>query len=80
MNGKTFKLLRLHTGLTQQAFGDLVGISKQLVSLIELGQRQVTPNTTAKIARHFDITDEFVVFIEKFDTLSEISDRTKRRE
>ncbi|MEM5008503.1 helix-turn-helix transcriptional regulator [Priestia megaterium] len=80
MNAKTFKLLRLHTGLTQQAFADLVGISKPMVSLIELGQRRVTPTTIAKLAQHFEMTDEFFSFIEKFDAISQFNNAPKYRE
>ncbi|MEH7605255.1 helix-turn-helix domain-containing protein [Priestia megaterium] len=80
MNAKTFRLIRLHTGLTQQAFANLIGVSKPTVSMIELGQRTITPVTVAKLARHFELTDEFLTFIEKFDTISKINDKTRREE
>jgi len=80
MNARTFRLIRLHTGLTQQAFANLIGVSKPTVSMIELGQRTITPVTVAKLARHFELTDEFFAFIEKFETISKINDRIRREE
>jgi transcriptional regulator with XRE-family HTH domain len=75
MNAKTFRLIRLHTGLTQQGFADLIGVSKPTVSMIELGQRTITPVTVAKLARHFELTDEFFTFVEKFDGISQIKNK-----
>ena len=75
MNAKTFRLIRLHTGLTQQAFANLIDISRPTVSMIELGQRTITPVTIAKLARHFELTDEFFTFVEKFDGISQIKNK-----
>jgi len=75
MNAKTFRLIRLHTGLTQQAFANLIDVSRPTVSMIELGQRTITPVTVAKLARHFELTDEFFAFVEKFDGISQIKNK-----
>lgn len=71
MNNELFRLIRAHTGMSQRKFGEFIGISESTVSMIECGQRTVTANTTVKIARHFELNDDFLRLLENYRKLSQ---------
>lgn len=76
MTNVTFKLIRLHVGMSQAAFAEYIGVSKATVSLIELGQRRVTPNTIAKLAHRFELNDAFFAYVENYLAFSQLNNRT----
>ena len=71
MKKETFKLIRLYTEKTQQEFADFIGVSRGTVSLIEIGERNITPTVHAKLAAKFNLDDAFFRYIEKFHKLSQ---------
>jgi transcriptional regulator with XRE-family HTH domain len=71
MNGEKMRLIRLYAGMNQRDFAQYVGVSTATVAHIELGNRNVTPNVQAKIAEKFDLTDDFLVYVEKYRRLSQ---------
>jgi transcriptional regulator with XRE-family HTH domain len=49
--GMMLRSIRLNTGLSQSAFGVLIGITKSVVCDIEKGRQAVSPNMAIKIAK-----------------------------
>lgn len=77
MTNETFKLIRLYTGLSQQGFAEKINVGKATVSMIEGGKRPITDNVKSKLASHFDLTDDFFVYLEKMKSISHINITTK---
>lgn len=77
MMNETFKLIRLYTGLSQQAFAKKINVGKATVSMIEGGKRGVTDNVKSKIANHFDLTPDFFVYLEKMNKIHHIKNVNK---
>ncbi|MBQ5361516.1 MAG: helix-turn-helix transcriptional regulator [Lachnospiraceae bacterium] len=48
--GAKLKKLRTEEGLTQQQLGDLLGVSKSVVSYYEVNERVPSPDTLVKIS------------------------------
>ncbi|WP_261392483.1 helix-turn-helix domain-containing protein [Priestia flexa] len=63
-------MLRLHLGMTQKAFSELIGVSKTTVAFIETGQRPISALTRAKLAKTFEINDDFLTFAENFNKIT----------
>ncbi len=55
MLSEKLKSLRVKKGLTQQQVADGTGITKQMVSLYEIGKNTPTPETLATIAKFFKV-------------------------
>ncbi|NSL51713.1 helix-turn-helix domain-containing protein [Calidifontibacillus erzurumensis] len=72
MKPETFKAIRYEKNKTQAEFAKELGISKSMVEKIESGFVKVTPRVRMKIAKVFDITDEFIENLEKADKLSKL--------
>jgi DNA-binding XRE family transcriptional regulator len=66
MENETFRAIRLYTGKTQESFAEFLGVSKATVGLIETNQRKVTPNIKAKLVTKFEISDDFLTYLEKY--------------
>ena len=71
MNGSKFRLIRLYSGMSQKDFAEYIGVSTATVAHIELGNRTVTPMVTSKLAEKFDLTDDFLKYVEKYRRLSQ---------
>ncbi|MGM0828066.1 MAG: helix-turn-helix domain-containing protein [Bacillota bacterium] len=78
MTNETFKLIRLYTGLSQEAFAKKINVGKATVSMIEGGKRVVTDNVKSKLANHFDLTRDFIMYLDKMKELSHINNVTKQ--
>lgn len=70
MNKNIFKSVRLYLGMSQSEFADFLQIGQSSVSKIEAGQRRVSDGIRAKIARQFEVTDEFQDFVDRNKKLS----------
>lgn len=57
--GERIKELRKSLGLTQQEFGDRIGIKRNSVALIE-GGRATSEQTLVSICREFDVREEWL--------------------
>lgn len=44
MKGNTLKIIRKEKGLTQQQIGDLIGVKKAYISLVEIGKNKLSEN------------------------------------
>ena len=60
MDKRTVKFLRTSNGLNRQQFADKVGVSRQLISAIEQGERRLTPRVADKIRTAFGLTADDV--------------------
>lgn len=60
MDKRTVKFLRTSNGLNRQQFADKVGVSRQLISAIEQGERRLTPQVAEKIRTAFGLTTDDV--------------------
>ncbi|MCJ7991120.1 helix-turn-helix domain-containing protein [Priestia sp. OVS21] len=80
MNNETFRMLRLHLGMTQQKFSELIGVSKTTVAFIETGQRPITAVTRAKIAKVFEINDDFLTFADNLNRITYFNNIAKIEE
>lgn len=65
MNSKVFKSIRIYHGHTQSAFASLLGVSESTVAAIETGRREISDTVRIKLARHFDINEEFISTLER---------------
>lgn len=82
------KLARQTRGLTQKQLGDMIGVSKNLVSMLESGNRALTERTINDICRVLSINEDWIktgegdMFLEKskdqeiFDLISSIMSKT----
>lgn len=66
MTSETFRMIRLYTGKTQREFAEYLGVSSATVGFIEIGQRAISPYVKSKLAAKFDLTDDFLSYIEKY--------------
>jgi transcriptional regulator with XRE-family HTH domain len=71
MNGEKFRLIRLYSSMSQRDFAAYIGVSPATIAHIELGNRTVTPMVTSKLAEKFDLTDDFLLYVEKYRRLSQ---------
>lgn len=59
MNSR-IKKIRQDEGLTQSQFADKIGLSRNYVAMIEIGQREPSDRTISDICRIFDIQDDWL--------------------
>lgn len=67
--GKKLKELRLQAGLTQQQLATQIGVTKSVVSFYELQERSPSPDVLIKLASVFHVTTDFLLGIEKEQTI-----------
>lgn len=66
MKPNTFKALRLYLGMTQEEFGEFLGIGQSSIANMENGRRTISDATRGKIARKVDMK-EFYSFLSRLD-------------
>jgi transcriptional regulator with XRE-family HTH domain len=71
MNGEKFRLIRLYSGMSQRDFAEYIGVSTATIAHIELGNRVVTPMVKSRLAEKFDLTNDFLAYVEKYSRLSQ---------
>ena len=54
------KMIRQNEGLTQSQFADKIGLSRNYVAMIEIGQRDPSDRTISDICRIFDIQEDWL--------------------
>ena len=59
MNSR-IKMIRQNEGLTQSQFADKIGLSRNYVAMIEIGQREPSDRTISDICRIFDIQEDWL--------------------
>ncbi len=74
--GGKLKELRTQAGLTQLQLGDLIGVTKSVISFYELQERTPSPDVLIKLAGVFHVTTDYLLGLDKRETL-DISDLDK---
>ena len=54
------KIIRQEEGLTQSQFADKIGLSRNYVAMIEIGQRDPSDRTISDICRIFGINEDWL--------------------
>ena len=54
------KQIRTEAGLTQSQFAEKIGLSRNYVAMIEIGQRDPSDRTISDICRIFDIQEDWL--------------------
>lgn len=67
--GNKLKELRMQAGMTQQQLATLVGVTKSVISFYELRERSPSPDVLVKLARIFHVSTDYLLGIDKSDTL-----------
>ncbi|NPC94022.1 helix-turn-helix transcriptional regulator [Bacillus sp. WMMC1349] len=58
MTPNTLRMIRLAYGMTQTEFADCLGCSRQLITMIERGERSITGRTIKKINEAFSLDEQ----------------------
>lgn len=67
--GNTLKELRQKAGMTQKDLAAKVGVTKSVISYYELSERSPSPEILMKLATIFHVSTDFLLGIQKQDTL-----------
>jgi len=67
--GNKLKELRVEAGMTQKQLATLVGVTKSVISFYELHERSPSPEVLIKLARIFHVTTDYLLGVDKSDTL-----------
>lgn len=67
--GSTLKELRVKAGMTQKDLAAKVGVTKSVISYYELSERSPSPEMLIKLASVFHVSTDFLLGIQKQDTL-----------
>ena len=54
------KKIRQESGITQAQFADKIGLSRNYVAMIEIGQREPSDRTILDICREFGVNEEWL--------------------
>ena len=68
--GAKLKKLRTEDGLTQQQLGDLLGVSKSVVSYYEVNERIPSPDTLVKISKVFHVSTDYLLSLDNGRTIN----------
>lgn len=68
MEGYVVKALRTNLGLSQHDFAREVGVSQQMISLIESGKMPISERLEKRIIYRFNVKDEEIAAIRKLKT------------
>ncbi len=72
MKPGTIKALRTYHGMTQAEFASCIGYARTTISEVENMRKNPSVQLLVAITRQFEITDEFIAFLRKFEKLNGI--------
>lgn len=72
MNKETFKAIRLHKDMTQEQFGELLGMSKSAIANIEAGRRSISDRVRARLVQKVEFDDDLLYFLDSYIKLDNI--------
>ncbi|QIZ11020.1 helix-turn-helix transcriptional regulator [Priestia megaterium] len=70
-DSEKFRLIRLYSGMSQRDFAEYIGVSTATIAHIETGNRTVTPMVKSRLAEKFDLTDDFLKYVDRYRRLSQ---------
>ncbi len=68
--GLKLKELRTKEGMTQEQLGELIGVSKSVVSYYETNDRIPSPLTLIRISKVFHVTTDFLLSLDSGRTVN----------
>ena len=67
--GSRLKLLRTNAGLTQAQLGNLVGVTKSVISYYELQERSPSPDVLIKLSQIFHVSTDELLGVSKGESV-----------
>ena len=67
--GKKLKELRLGAGYTQAQLGDLIGVTKSVISFYELQERSPSPDVLIKLSQIFHVSTDYLLGLTTKETI-----------
>lgn len=67
--GKKLKELRKNKGLTQAQLGELIGVTKSVVSFYELQERSPSPDVLIKLSQVFHVSTDYLLGLSAKETV-----------
>lgn len=67
--GQRLKELRKNAGLSQKQLGQLVGVTKSVISFYELQDRSPSPLVLIKLSGIFHVTTDYLLGIDRSETI-----------
>ena len=68
--GPKLRLLRKQNNLTQKQLAALIGVKNSVISFYEVGDRVPSPDVIKKLASSLHVTSDYLLGIEKEETLN----------
>ena len=59
--GKKLKELRINAKLTQAQLGELIGVTKSVISFYELQERSPSPDVLIKLSQVFHVSTDYLL-------------------
>lgn len=67
--GKRLKELRKNAGLSQKQLGQMVGVTKSVISFYELQERSPSPVILIKLSSVFHVTTDYLLGLDRRETI-----------
>ena len=67
--GSRLKSLRINAGLTQAQLGNLVGVTKSVISYYELQERSPSPDVLIKLSQIFHVSTDELLGVSKGESV-----------
>ena len=67
--GKKLKELRVNAGLTQAQLGNMVGVTKSVISFYELQERSPSPDVLIRISQVFHVSTDYLLGLSAKETI-----------
>ena len=67
--GNRLKVLRTNAGLTQAQLGNLVGLTKSVISYYELQERSPSPDVLIKLSQIFHVSTDELLGVSKGESV-----------
>ncbi len=67
--GKKLKELRTNAKLTQAQLGELIGVTKSVISFYELQERSPSPDVLIKLSQVFHVTTDYLLGLTAKETI-----------
>ena len=71
MNNKKVLHIRQFLKMTQEEFAEMIGVTRELIALIETNRAPVSRNVASRIAHNFEVTDDFLSYAKRRDEIDE---------
>ncbi|MBQ6325367.1 MAG: helix-turn-helix transcriptional regulator [Clostridia bacterium] len=67
--GKKLRELRMSAGLTQAQLGDMIGVTKSVISFYELQERSPSPDVLVKLSQVFHVSTDYLLGLSAKETI-----------